>query len=225
MLQSCIVAATALAAGGADAVESENNRWEKAIRKFEEADARKPPALGGVLFVGSSSIRGWDLDKWFPGLGALNRGFGGSTYADAIFFADRIILTYRPKTIVIYDGDNDIANGMSPEQVFADFKALADKIRHGLPSARIIVLSIKSSIAHWEMWDEMRRTNELIEAFAETDPHIEYVDLATPLLGEDGKPRPELFKKDGLHLNEDGYEIWSSLLRPLLCPGEKRSAL
>jgi len=100
-------------------------RWEEHIRKFEKADEKNPPPPGGVLFVGSSSIRMWDLDKWFPKKRATNRGFGGSQISDVNFFAERIVLKYGPRVIVFYAGDNDVARGKSAERVFQDFNDTA----------------------------------------------------------------------------------------------------
>jgi lysophospholipase L1-like esterase len=190
--------------------------WEKQISAFEEQDRAQAPSKGGTLFVGSSTIVGWDLDRFFPGLDALNRGFGGSEYADSLHYADRIILPYRPSTVVLYAGDNDIANGKSPERVFADLEALVRKVHRHLPGTRIVVLSIKPSTARWSLWDSMKRTNARMEAFARREPRVAYVDIASALLGPDGKPRAEFFQDDGLHLNAEGYEACSALLRPIL---------
>jgi lysophospholipase L1-like esterase len=191
-------------------------RWEAAIRAYEQQDAEHRPAAGGVLFVGSSSIRLWDVKKSFPDLPVLNRGFGGSMYSEVAWYADRIILPYRPRVIVLYTGDNDIAFGKNPGQVFADFQTLIRKVRRALPDAKIIVLSAKLCDSRWALRDKVREFNALVRDFAKGDPKMVFVDAATPLLGPDGRPRPELFMKDRLHLNAKGYEIWTALLRPLL---------
>lgn len=109
-------------------------KWTEAIDAYTTADAEQPPARGGVVFIGSSSIRKWTtLSQDFPGLPVLNRGFGGSELADSVFYADRIILSYQPRTFVVYAGDNDIKAGKSPETVAADFKALRTKNHAALP--------------------------------------------------------------------------------------------
>ncbi len=104
------------------------DRWESAIRDFEAKDRAQPPAQGGAVFVGSSSIRLWDLAKSFPGRRAINRGFGGSQLADAVRYADRIVIPYAPAVVVLYAGDNDLAAGKSPEQVSGDFRQFAAKV-------------------------------------------------------------------------------------------------
>jgi lysophospholipase L1-like esterase len=196
------------------AAGSKYPQWEKAIRAFEEQDRQQPPPENAILFAGSSSIRVWDLKKYFPQLAAINRGFGGSKIAECAYFADRIVLPYKPSTIVFYAGDNDIASGVSPEQVFEDFKAFAAKVHAALPGTRIIFISIKPSPARWALVDKMREANKLIRAFVQTDKRLTYVDVEPAMLGPDGKPRKELFVSDGLHLNADGYALWTSLVTP-----------
>jgi len=192
------------------------SRWEAKIRQFEAHDRQEPPPKDGILFLGSSSIVLWDLEKSFPGLPAINRGFGGSQIADSVQFADRIALPYRPKVIVFYAGDNDIAAGKSPEQVAADYRALVRKVRAALPETRIVYIAIKPSIARWKLVEKMREANRLIRAVVAEDPRQVFVDVEPAMLGPDGKPRPELFRSDGLHLSAAGYELWSDQVRPHL---------
>jgi len=191
-------------------------RFEASIRAFEEQDRQQPPPQGAILFVGSSSIRLWDLGRDFPGLPVLNRGFGGSEMEDVLYYMDRIVLPYRPKVIVLYEGDNDLARGKSPEQIRAQIEAFIQRVRAQLPGTRIIILGVKPSLSRWALIDRIRITNRLIEQLARQYSTVTFVDLEPVMLGSDGKPRPELFQEDGLHLNRHGYEIWASLLRPLL---------
>jgi lysophospholipase L1-like esterase len=190
--------------------------WEKAIAAFEKQDRAKPPPKDAILFVGSSSIRLWDLPRSFPDRQVINRGFGGSEIADSVHFAPRILLKYRPRLIVFYAGDNDIAAGRRPERVAADFKEFVRTVHAELPRTKILFLSIKPSIRRWNLVERMRRANELIRDYCKQVKRVEYVDVATPMLGTDGKPRRELFQRDGLHLNAAGYKLWASIVKPLL---------
>jgi len=198
-------------------------KWEPAIRAFEEADVEQRPPEGAVLFAGSSSIVFWDLPKWFPGLATINRGFGGSQVREVTHFAGRTVLPYKPKTIVFYAGDNDVALGRTAEQVRDDFRAFVAKVHGALPETRILFLSIKPSPVRMAFWDEMKKANELVrligELPSESPPPFTYVDVATPMFDDEGNPRAELFREDGLHLNEKGYRIWTEILTPVLEAG------
>lgn len=193
------------------------DRWEADIASFEAADRDEPPAPGSVLFVGSSSIRLWStLATDFPGVPVINRGFGGSEMADALRYADRIILPYRPRMVVVYAGDNDLWNGKTPEQVFGDFRSLVQRIHDVLPETRVAFIAVKPSVARWRIEAEVRETNERVKGLADADPRIDYIDIFTPMLGAEGTPRPELFVEDGLHLNPQGYSLWASVVAPFL---------
>ena len=169
--------------------------WEPELRKFEHYDKQSPPAPGQILFLGSSSIRLWDLKKYFPDLDALNRGFGGSHISDSLQFVDRLVFPYQPRLIVFYAGDNDIASGKSPEHVLQDYKDLVAKIHQQLPNTPIVYISIKPSLNRWEHVEKMRETNQLIQDFSATKDYLEFLDIDTPMIGEDGKPRPEYLRR------------------------------
>jgi len=206
----------AVLAQDAGAPEPDPARFEKAIRAFEAQDAEAPPEPGGIVFVGSSSIRLWDLDESFPGLGALNRGFGGSQLSDAVHYVDRVVVKYRPRLVVLYAGDNDIAAGKAPERIRDDLLEFARRVRAALPEVPVAVMSIKPSPARWALWDRAQAANLLIARTCLEDDRLIYVDMATPLLGRDGRPRPEFYREDGLHLSPQGYRPWADRLRPIL---------
>lgn len=191
-------------------------RWKKDMDKFAAADKRNPVKPGGVVFVGSSSIRMWDLKKSFPELDAVNRGFGGSRLEDSVYYADQIILPYKPKTVVVYAGDNDIAAKYTPEQILEDFQEFEAKVHKELPETEILYIAVKPSLSRWKMIEEVRATNKLIAAECAKTDHCEFIDIDAPMLGEDGKPRKELFKNDGLHMTDEGYVIWAKELEPHL---------
>jgi lysophospholipase L1-like esterase len=196
----------------ADAQPDPSARWEAEVARFEARDREHPPAKGGIVFAGSSSIRLWDVEKLFPNRAALNRGFGGSQYVDLVAFADRIIVPYEPKVVVLYSGDNDIAGGKSPEDVAATHEKLVRRLREKLPETRTITIGIKPSIQRWALVDKMRAANERIKKTIAQDERQAYIDVEPAMLGDDGLPRPEIFQKDGLHLNAAGYKLWNELL-------------
>lgn len=189
--------------------------WEKEIASMLEVDTRQTPPSNPVLFTGSSSIKMWtSLRQDFPHVNLINRGFGGSHLEDLVFFAPKIVLPYKPKKIVVYSGENDIEVGQSAENALADFKAFVDFRDQDLPGVPIVYISMKPSVLRWAKWPEMKRANELIQAEAATRKNVAFVDISRAMLGPDGKPRPELFLADGLHMNGAGYAIWREILLP-----------
>ncbi len=193
--------------------------WESTIVDFEEGDRANPPAPGSILFTGSSSIVMWSsLAEDMAPMAVLNRGFGGSQIAHVNHYADRIVNPYAPSAVVLYAGDNDLAAGSpkTPESVTADFERFVTLVHAAHPGTPVYFLAIKPSLARWDRWPVMSLANAGIEAWARATPDVEYIDVATPMLGADGRPRPELFIADGLHMSAEGYALWTRIVRPVL---------
>lgn len=195
--------------------QTTTDKWTKEMAAFEEQD-KADPAVGGIVFVGSSSIRLWDLKKSFPGEPVLNRGFGGSEIPDSVAHVDLLVIRHKPRTVIFYAGDNDVANGRTPQQVLDDYKAFVTKVRAALPQTRIAFIGIKPSIQRWALIDRIRAANALVREFASSDDRLGYIDVDGPMLGWDEKPRKELFVQDGLHMTPAGYAVWTALVRPFL---------
>src|ERR1017187_3715638 len=192
-------------------------RWEKDIVAFEAADKTNPPSQDAVLFIGSSSIKRWTtIAQAFPGHKVLNRGFGGSQLSDSVAFVDRIVTPYKPKLVLLYAGDNDIASGKSPERVLSDFKAFVASIHAALPETRIAYIAIKPCPAREKYLDQVKTANRLIQEYAASENRLLFMDVFTPMLTSEGRPRADLCIKDGLHPNAQCYELWASILRPIL---------
>jgi lysophospholipase L1-like esterase len=207
---------TIVSAGSDPPADPDPNRFAKEIEAFGEWDSRNAVPAEPVLFVGSSSIRMWRTRDSFPDLPVINRGFGGSHIADVTHFADRVVLSYKPRVIVFYAGDNDIAAGKSAQRAFDDYRKFVGVVHAKLPETPIIFLSIKPSESRWSFWPESKKANELIQGLCKNDRRLLFVDLATPLLRPDGMPDNGLFLKDKLHLNAAGYDLWTRTLTPVL---------
>ncbi len=193
--------------------------FEEDIVAFEAADRDEPPAPGQVLFVGSSSIRLWDLERSFPGLDALNRGFGGSRMADLLRVMDRVVLPYRPRAIVLYEGDNDIAGGTAPEEVLAQTREFLTRVGDALPETPVYVLAVKHSPSREEQWERQRALNAGLARLAEEGfPMAHFVDTAEVLRYDDGTVRTGVYLDDRLHLSPRGYELWTELLLATVGP-------
>lgn len=192
-------------------------RFEEAIKAYEAADKTNPPPEGAILFTGASSIRLWKtLAEDFPEHKVINRGFGGSQMSDNVHFADRIVIPYKPKLIVIQAGGNDINAGKSPETVLADFKAYVEKVRAKLPDVRIAYMSINPSPARWSQIEKQKQANKLVKDYVATGKNLDYIDIWDSVLGSDGQPREELFVADKLHPSAEGYKIRTQFVRPHL---------
>jgi len=192
------------------------DKWEKDIAAFEAHDQASPPPQNEIVFVGSSTIRMWKTGEAFPDLKVINRGFGGSEIADSVKYADRIILPYKPRIVVVFAGGNDINAGKTPEKVADDFRTLVAKIHAALPKTKVYYLSLFPNVKRRAQDEKCVKVNELIQAFAKTDERLGYVDTATKMRAADGGPRPELLRDDGLHMNDDGYKIWNEIVGALL---------
>ena len=191
--------------------------FEPEILAFEAADRATPPPLGGVVFVGSSSLRMWTKAAVdFPGVPLLNRGFGGSTLPEVVQLTPRIVLQYQPHLIVLYAGDNDLSAGRTPEDVLNDYRTFVGIVRRALPSTRIAFVSIKPSPSRWAIADRMREANRLVRQEIARDTLASYVDVFTPMIGANGHPRAELFGPDSLHMTRAGYLLWKERLAPLV---------
>lgn len=214
----CAICASSLPLHAAQSAPgSAEARWEDALAAFAAADLKRAPEPGGVLFVGSSSIRLWDnLEAEFADARVIKRGFGGSRLSDCVRLLDRLVIKYRPRTVMLYAGDNDLAEGSTPEEVLRRVKAFADGVHNRLPQTRVTFISIKPSPARRTLIERARAANRLVEDYAAAHPGVDYIDVFTPMLTADGLPRQELFAKDALHLNERGYALWRTLIRPFV---------
>lgn len=193
--------------------------FEDEIKRYEEADRKSPPPKGAVLFVGSSSIRMWrTLAADMAPLTVINRGFGGSKACDVLNFIDRIVTPYAPQSIVYYEGDNDLQAGRKPEQIRDDVRAFAGQVCAALPGVKIYMLSIKPSPSRAKLWPSAQEANKLLREFAKETKGVAYVDVSTEML-KDGQARQELFLQDNLHMNPDGYAIWTRIIKAALTGG------
>lgn len=191
-------------------------KYASDLARFEQELLSGKSALGSIVFYGSSSIRLWNLDESFPELGYINRGFGGSNSTEAIELFEQVVVPLQPRVIVLYEGDNDIAQGRTASEVAADFAHFTAQVERHLPDTKIVYLTIKPSNSRWNLVSVQRSANRRIEAFCAANDRLRYVDLASCLLSPDGRPDDSLFMEDRLHLNAAGYAIWSQRLTEVL---------
>jgi lysophospholipase L1-like esterase len=201
-----------------ESAHADDSRWDQSIAAFVAADRVHTPESGGVLFIGSSSIRLWDdvENKFGPAVAIIKRGFGGATMSACEHYLDRIVLPYKPRLIVVYAGDNDLAQGYEPREVLDHFIRFVERVRSALPSTRIAFISIKPSPARIRLVAKMRETNELVRRYIESGDNLDFINVFTLMLDAAGRPRAELFQADALHLNSVGYQLWQTVIAPHL---------
>jgi len=204
----------ATAASPSPAYSAARARWQGELSAFAAADRDRLPEPGGVVFVGSSTIRMWSrlAQDFSQQPVVVNRGFGGSTMADCSLFAADLVVRYKPRLVLVYAGDNDLAEGRTPLQVLESFAQFANTVRAELPDTRIAYISVKPSPSREKLLPAIRETNNVIGAYLKRLPNSDYIDIFTPMLAADGRPRPELFRGDRLHLNDEGYRLWQSVI-------------
>ena len=207
-LTLCLAFATLTSVQAADPA-----KWEKEIVALEKKNAAEAPPKGGIIFIGSSSIRMWEtLKEDFAGLPVINHGFGGSQISDSTHFADRLIFPYEPKMIVMYAGGNDLNAKRSPDEVVADFQAFVAKIRSKLPEAKIAYISVAGNPARWAQVEQVKEVNRRIEKITKEEKGLMFIDVFQHMLGPDGLPKADIFLPDKLHMNEKGYALWKELV-------------
>src|SRR4029079_7098518 len=157
--------------------------WASDIAAFRKAERLNFPTTGGIVFVGSSSIVFWPpLAADFPGENVIQRGFGGSELGDVVYRARNIVIPYKPRLVVLYAGDNDLANGRTPQDVLTQFQRFVKVVRDSLPKTRIAFISIKPICARLALLDKMRTANDLVRNYIAHKPGLTYVDVFTPML-------------------------------------------
>ncbi|WP_261936183.1 MULTISPECIES: GDSL-type esterase/lipase family protein [Sphingomonas] len=199
------------------------------VEAFAKANSAGPPMRDATLFLGSSSIRLWDIAGSFTDIGTVNRGFGGATTAHVLHYYKRLLPPVPPRSVVVYVGENDLAAGTTPDAVSRDILTLLKRLRADYPRAAIVWLSLKPSPIRWTLWPKMAQVNAAIAARARAEK-FDYLDVGTALLARDGLPDASLFRPDGLHMNARGYQRWTGLVdayldhaRPVGTSGGKTS--
>jgi len=190
--------------------------WNE-IRNFQRLDSIAEPSKHAIVFVGSSSVRMWDtLEAQYKSYPVINRGFGGSDLVQANAYINELVLKYQPRQVVIYSGENDIAAGASGEETYKRFVTFYNNLRQQLPQVPIEYVSIKMSPSRMKYAKEVVIANKLIRKHLKNAANSHFIEVNAPMLDKQGKPRPELFKEDMLHMKPEGYAIWTKQITPYL---------
>ncbi|MBC9909598.1 GDSL-type esterase/lipase family protein [Chitinophaga varians] len=202
---------------GNSLLAQEQVRYQEDVRTIKKFDQMYAPPANPILFVGSSSIRKWDdLERTFADYVVMNRGVGGAVTNDIIYFAPDLIFDYHPRQVVIYVGENDLPEGATADSVFSRFQRLYSVVRSRLPEVPIEYISLKPSPSRVKYMKTAAEANSMIKAFLAKEKNAHFIDVFPLMLDKQGQPRPELFVSDMLHMNAQGYAIWSKAIKPYL---------
>ena len=192
----------------------DSSRWLYTVGGFQLEDEIVGDRAGQIVATGSSSMRFWDhsIHRDFAPMPIISRGFGGSNINDLLVHLDAIVLKHRPGAVIIYEGDNDIAQGVPVTVVLETFEKVVARILDDNAETRIYLISVKPSITRESLWAEMVEVNQGIQTISKSKENVFYVDVATPMLNSDGSRNPDLYVSDGLHMSQAGYDIWREVV-------------
>ncbi len=174
-----------------------------------------------TIFVGSSSIRMWrSLEADMAPFSVLNRGFGGAAIADVNYYFDALVGRRQPRAIFFYAGENDVAAGQTPRDIVAAFRQFLARKDNVLGATPVYFISLKPSPRRFHQISSQRQVNNAIRRLARSRDDLHFVNVARAMMHH-GDPR-DVFVEDGLHMNTDGYAIWTRILRPLVSREERR---
>lgn len=178
-------------------------------------------AQGSVVFTGDSLTANWKpatLAKEFPGLRIANRGIGGDVSRGLLFRFKEDVLDLNPRAVVLCIGTNDLSAHGDPSAVESNLTEILKQARvHNATMPIVISTTLPRDMPEAPMKpgaeaDLKARTLKL----AGNDKNIVVVDAFPAMSTPDGKPVPEYFAKDKLHLAEPGYVQWATVIRPAL---------
>lgn len=192
-------------------------RFKSEIDQLTSAENVRESGTGGIMFLGSSSIRMWkSLEDDFAGYPVYNLGFGGSHTSDVLYYFQKLVIPFHPSLILFYEGDNDLASGKSPNHVFRDFKEFLKMVNQELPDTRVGFIAVKPSPSRWTLRNEYEKLNHKISSFSQKRDDLTFIDIYSPMIEKYGRPDPSLYLDDSLHMTPKGYDIWEKKIRPFI---------
>lgn len=192
-------------------------KYIKEFTRFIDEEKKGIDTINLVVFIGSSTFTMWhNLSSYFPSSNVLNRGFGGSKLTDVINYADQILYPYKPKQVVLYEGDNDLGSGIKPDDLLSDLKVFVRMTEIKLPDVPVVLLSVKYSPKRHKNKDKITEFNAKMKEFASTKPQLKYVDIASTTLNADGTYKRELFLADTLHVNQACYKLYATKMESFI---------
>ncbi|MBL0192682.1 MAG: hypothetical protein IPQ09_00410 [Myxococcales bacterium] len=199
------------------------------VREYARQDDLAPPAKGGLVVVGSSTIRRWrSAARVLSAHDPLQRGVGGARMVDLAAHAEALVLRHGPAGVLLFAGTNDLAGGSSPRAVIDAYRCFATRLHARRPGAPLLYVGITPTPARWAGWASAALVNQEIARLATTHPSLRYIDSPAAFLAAAtaGEPPPaRLFVADGLHLSAEGYALFESTVLPAVAAALPSSRL
>lgn len=190
--------------------------WEPEIEKLTAPGQTEQYSDDAVIFAGSSSIRLWKtLAEDMKPYNVIQRGYGGAKLSDYAVYAGKIFSPLPGRALVLFIA-NDITGSekdKSPEEVKKLFLNVVKTFRKNHTGAPVFWIQITPTTSRWEAWPKIKEANELIRQTCEKGKNLYFIRTDQAFLNEKGTPRDEYFVADKLHLNQDGYRIWTEIIR------------
>lgn len=187
------------------------HRFDADIERFNKLEISTAEDL--VVFTGSSSIRFWkEADKDCSAAKVINTGFGGSQMSDLLYFLDQTVLRFKPASVFIYEGDNDINANKLPKDIIDTASKVADRILAADPGTKIFFIGAKPSPSRWQLKDDYLKFNSMLKEYCNSQPQLSYIDVWYPMLDKRNSPNPLIFIEDSLHMNRKGYLLWKEIV-------------
>lgn len=191
-------------------------KWEKDIQAFEQLDATESDPADAILFTGSSSIRLWStIEEDLAPYAVIQRGYGGAKLTDFAVYTERIIYPHKFKALALFVA-NDITGGKSdktPQEVLELFQYIVKQVRKKYKDEPVFFIQITPTNSRWKVWDKISEANNIVKNYCSKEKDLYFIETADRFMGGDGKPRAELFREDQLHLNSEGYKIWTAVIK------------
>lgn len=195
--------------------------WESQIKELERKDLSENIPNDYILYLGSSSIRLWDsIQQDMSPYNSVKRGYGGAHFYDLIHFTERLVTPHKDAKAIVCFVANDLTGiwddpktKVSPKQVKRLFSFFTKQVRDIAPKTPFFLVEITPTQSRWNIWDKTVKANDLMEAYCNSQENMYFISTSEEFLNEDNLPRTELFIEDQLHLNRDGYQLWSRIIK------------
>jgi lysophospholipase L1-like esterase len=187
----------------------------KKYLEFKKKYAHHP--AGEIVYYGASNFTFWDTcEEDMKPYHVQNHGFGGCTDALMLKYADNLLYPYKPSVVFIQTGSNDNATGLTLEEIKQNKKTLFKEYRKHLPDTIFIIMSGLPLPGRAKYWQDINDTNSFLKEYCTQEDHLEFIDATDVMTTENGDFRPEFFNQDGIHLNRDGHNAWTTLMKAKL---------